>query len=101
MHSKSTIIFRYKATKVGKSFTSEKSTSYSGLIVINDYVNQLGLFGDLYRMFSIVKNNATKILHAQLFSMIIFVCLCGINRLSRIAKFTQDPLVCKLLGLTN
>jgi len=99
MHHKSTKKLQFKATKVGKTFTSEKLTSYSGLTVINDYVHDLGLFSWLDYVFSTVKNNATKILNIQIFIAIIFSSLCGVNRLSKIAKFTEDPLVRKLLGL--
>ena len=99
MHLKSTKKFSFQATKVGKSFTSEQLTSYSGLTVINDYVNHLKVFEQLDRVFSTVKNSATKTLNIQIFSAIIFANLCGINRLSKIALFTQDPLVRKLLGL--
>ena len=38
MHHKSTKNLGYKATKVGKDFTSEKLTCYSGITVINDYL---------------------------------------------------------------
>jgi hypothetical protein len=99
MHLKSTKKTRFKATKVGKDFTSEKLTSYSGLTVINDYVNYLGLFKQLDHVFSTAINNATRILNIQIFSAIIFAGLCGVHRLSKIAKFTEDPLVGKLLGL--
>ena len=91
--------FRFKARKVEKSFTSENLTSYSGLTVINDYVNHLGVYQQLDQLFSTVKNNATKILNIQIFSAIIFASLCGIKCLSRISKFTEDPLVRKLLGI--
>ena len=101
MHLKSTKKLQYKSTKVEKSFTSEKLTSYSGLTVINDYVGYLGLFKQLDQVFRTAKNNATKILNIQIFSAIIFANLCGVNRLSKIAKFTEDPLVRKLLGLTE
>ena len=99
MHHKSTKKLSFKAAKVEKSFTCENLTSYSGLTVINDYVNQLGLPQGLDQVFPTVKNNATKILNIQLFSAILFASLCGINRLSKIAKFTADPLVRKLLRL--
>jgi hypothetical protein len=99
MHLKSTKKLQFKVTKIGKSFTSEKLTSYSGLTVINDYVNHLGLFKQLDLLFSTAKHNATKILNVQIFNAIIFASLCGIHRLSKIAKFTQDPLVSSLLGL--
>jgi hypothetical protein len=99
MHLKSTKKLRFKSTKVAKSFTSEKLTSYSGLTVINDYVNHLGVPQQLDSTFSTVKNSATKFLNVQIFSAILFASLCGVNRLSRIAIFTSDPLVRKLLGL--
>jgi len=99
MHLKSTKKIGFKATKVEKNFTTEKLTSYSGLTVINDYANHLGLFQRLDQFFSTAKHNATKVLNIQIFSAIIFASLCGINRLSRIAQFTEDPLVRKLLGL--
>jgi len=101
MHLKSTKILSFRAIKVKKSFTSEKLTSYSGLSVINDYVNYLGLFKEFDHAFATVKNNATKILNVQIFNAIVFAGLCGVNRLSRIAKFTEDPLVRKLLRLTS
>jgi len=101
MHRESTKKLRFKETCVRQNFTSEKLTSYSGLTVINDYVNHLGLFKQLDRIFSTVKNNATKLLNIQIFSAIIFASLCGVNRLSKIAKFTKDPLVRKLLGLSK
>ena len=87
MHRESTKKLRFKEVKIGKDFTSEKLTSYLGLTVINDYVNHLGLFKQLDQLFSTVKNSATKILNIQIFSAIIFANLCGINRLSKIAKF--------------
>ena len=101
MHLKSTKKLEYKSTKVGKDFTSEKLTSYSGLTIINDYVNHLGLFKRLDQVFYTVKNNATKYLNVQIFSAIIFANLCGISRLSNIEKFTNDTLVRKLLGIKN
>ena len=99
MHYKGTKKLRFQATKVEKSFTSERLTSYSGLTVINDYVNHLGLPQVLDKVFPTVINNATRILNIQLFIAIIFASLCGISRLVKIEKFTTDPLVRKLLGL--
>ena len=101
MHHKSTKKLSFRAIKVEKSFTSETLTSYSGLTTVNDYVNHLGLFAVLDQVFATVKNNATKILNVQIFGAIIFASLCGVSRLSNIAKFTEDPLVRKLLRLTE
>ena len=81
MHLRNTKKLRFKATKIGKEFTSEKLTSYSGLKVINDYINHLDLFKYFDKLFSTVNHNATKALNVQIFSAIIFSSLCGINRL--------------------
>ena len=101
MHHKSTKKLEFKEVKVEKDFTSEKLTCYSGLTAINDYVNHLGLFKELDQTFKTVKHNATKLLNIQIFSAIIYASLCEVSRLSKIAKFTEDPLVRKLLGLTE
>ena len=71
MHLKSTKKLRFQATKIGKSMTSEQLTSYSGLILFNDYMNHLGLFKQLDHAFSTVKSNTTKTLSIQIFSAII------------------------------
>jgi hypothetical protein len=99
MHRKSTKKLSFTATKVEKTFTREKLTSYSGLASINNYLNYLGLPQQLDQAFATVKTNATKILNVQIFNAIIFSGLCGVHRLSKIAKFTTDPLVRKLLRL--
>jgi len=101
MHRESTKKFLFKETKVKNSFTSEILTSYSGLTAINDYVSTLGLFKHLDGLFSTVKTSATKILNVQIMIAIVFANLCGICRLSKIEKFSKDPLVRKLLGIRN
>jgi hypothetical protein len=99
MHPKSTKKISFKATKIAKDFTSENLTGYSGLTVINDYANHLGLFERLDKQFFTVVLNATKILNVQIFSAIIYANLCGIYRLSKISTFMKDSLVSKLLRL--
>jgi hypothetical protein len=99
MHLKSTKKLAFKATKIAKDFTSENLTGYSGLTVINDYINHLGLFDLLDTHFATKIKNATKILNSQIFSAIIFANLCGVSRLSKISLFMKDALVSKLLRL--
>jgi hypothetical protein len=64
-------------------------------------MNYLGLSPRLDQAFSTQKTNATKILNVQIFHAIIYASLCGIHRLTKIARFTSDPLVRKLLRLSN
>jgi len=99
MHRESTKKLSFKATKIAKDFTSENLTSYSGLTVINDYANHLGLFENIDKQFVTNVQNATKILNVQIFCAIIFANLCGIFRLSKISSFMNDSLVSKLLRL--
>ena len=101
MRHKNTKKLAFKAIKVAKKFTNEKITSYSGLTTIQDYVEQIGIFKQLEQTFPTIISNATKIFNIQIFSSIIYASLCGINRLSKIAKFTCDPLVRKLLQLSE
>ena len=99
MHPKSTKKLSFKAVKIAKDFTSENLTSYSGLTVINDYVNSICLFSRLDKHFSTKIRNATKILNIQILSAIIFANLCGVHRMSKISLFMKDTLVGKLLRL--
>ncbi|MDR0969882.1 MAG: hypothetical protein LBM67_05040, partial [Lentimicrobiaceae bacterium] len=93
MHLKSTKKLAFKAVKIANDFTSETLTSYSGLTVVNDYVEHLGLFDLLEKHFFTPIKNATKLLNVQLFSAIVFANLCGVHRLSNIALFMKDTLV--------
>jgi len=99
MHHKHTKKLSFKPVKIAKNFTSENLTSYSGLTVINDYANHLGLFDIFNKQFRTIIKNATQILNVHIFSAIVFASICGIYRLSKISKFMKDPLVSKLLGL--
>jgi hypothetical protein len=74
MKCKDTKKITFKQVKIEKSFTNSRLTCYSGLTVVNDYVNHLGLFSAFDEAFSTVKHNATK-------------------------RFTSDALVLRLLCL--
>jgi len=99
MHPKSTKKISFQPSKVGKTFTSENLTHYTGLTVINDYAHRSGLFEQLSKHFFTHIKSATQILNIQIFSAIIFANICGVHRLSKISRFMHDPLVRKLLGL--
>ena len=47
MHHESAKNLQFKETKISKDFTCEKLTSYSGLTVIYNYLNSLGLIKEL------------------------------------------------------
>ena len=93
MHHESTKKLSFKATKIAKDFTSENLTSYTGLTVLNDYANHLGLFEHIDKQFVTQVKSATKILNVQIFCAIIFANLCGIFRLSKISSFMNDSFI--------
>jgi len=99
MHHKSTKKISFQQTKIEKNFTSGSLTSYSGLIVFNDYLEKIGLYSLINKNFTTIKQNATKVLNSQTLISIMLANLCGISRLSNIENFSNDPLIRKILGL--
>jgi len=99
MHHKSTKKLSFKQTKIGKNFTAEDLTSYSGLVIFNDYIKNIGLYDLIDKSFTTIKQNATKVLNSQILIAILLANLCGLARLSNIEKFSNDPLARKILGL--
>jgi len=102
------ITFQMKNTKkksnskikvIKHSFSAGNLTKYSGLNIIGKYVNHQGIMRDLNKLFPTVFYNATKFTNIQILMSIILASLSGINRISRIANFTKDPLVQTLLNL--
>ncbi len=89
-----------KKTKVlGTSFTGGNLTRYSGLNVVGKYLNQQGIIESLSSAFPTIWHNATKFGINQILTSIILASMSGISRINKIARFTQDGLVQKLLNL--
>lgn len=105
-----TITFQMKNTKKNKtkkikvlkySFTGGNITKYSGLNVISKFLGKQKLGVAINKLFPTAWYNSTKFSKSQILMSIIYASLSGINRISRIANFTQDPLVKVNLGLTK
>jgi hypothetical protein len=99
MRNKSTKKNGFTVGKVSKKFISEHLTPYSGLTAAWNYITVLGLPRKINSVFSTVPTNATRILNVQIFSSVVLASLAGVHRLRHIEKFTQDPLVLKLLNM--
>ncbi len=82
-----------KTRIVKHSFTGGNITKYSGLNVVAKFMNRQKISQNLGRLFPTVFYNATKFSTAQILMSCILASHAGINRISRIANFTQDPLV--------
>lgn len=82
-----------KAKVVKHSFTGGNITKFSGINIIAKFMNRQKIMQGLSKLFPTVFYNATKFSTVQTLMSIIFASLAGINRISRIANFTQDPLV--------
>ncbi len=84
---------------VKHSFTGGNITEFSGINIIAKFMNQQEIPQDLGKLFPTTFYKPTKFSTKQILISIIFALLAGINRISRIANFTHDPLVKVNLGL--
>ncbi len=82
-----------KIKVIKSSFTGGDITKYSGINVVAKFLNKQNIGQSLNRLFPTVWYNATKFGTIQILMSIIFASLCGVNRIKRIANFTQDPLI--------
>ena len=82
-----------KIKVVKHSFTGGNISKFSGINIISKFLNRQKITQDLSKLFPTIFYNATKFSTIQILMSIIFASLAGINRISRIANFTQDPLV--------
>jgi hypothetical protein len=80
-------------------FSGSCITKYSGITKIASYFKRKKIDKQLNNIFVTKKYNATKISIVQILLSIVFASLSGINRLSKIANFTQDPLIKTTIGL--
>lgn len=86
--------------KILKEFTGKKITRYAGLSSFATHIfYKLGLVKDMESLFPSKIENATKFTTTQVLLSIILASLSGINRISKIAIFTNDVLIQTLLNL--
>lgn len=91
---------QFKSEIVEHSFTGKQLTAYAGLSpLVRQLSSRFKLGEALNALFPSVIYNATKFSTAQTMMAVVLASLAGIHRLSRIAIFTHDPLVKRLLNL--
>ncbi len=81
-----------KTRVVKYSFTGGKITKFSGLNILAKFMNRQKIPHSMGKLFPTVFYNTTKFSSVQILMSIIYASLAGINRMSRIANFTQNPL---------
>lgn len=84
---------------VRHSFSANKLTMYSGLNVIGKYIHRQKIDRRINHLFPTHLYNSTKFAYNQILLSILLASLAGVNRISRIANFTEDNLVKSVLGL--
>ena len=84
---------------VKHSFSANRLTMYSGLNVIGKYIHRQKIDRRINHLFPTHWYNSTKFAYNQILLSILLASLSGINRINRIANFTEDSLVKSLLGL--
>ncbi|MCD6555626.1 MAG: IS1380 family transposase [Bacteroidales bacterium] len=90
-----------KINFIKHSFTGGNITMYSGINVITKYLKRDKTINLISKLFPTKKENATKFTKFQVIMAITFASLAGINRIKKIANFTQDPLIQANLGLNK
>ena len=88
-----------KIKVIKHSFTGGNITRYSGINVVAKYLKRQKIAQTINTLFPTKWYNSTKFSRVQILMSIIFASLSGINRIKRIANFTQDPLIKINLGL--
>jgi hypothetical protein len=89
----------YQIKVIKTSFSGSCITKYSGITKIASFFKRQKIDKQLNNIFVTKKYNATKISIVQILLSIVFASLSGVNRLSKIANFTQDPLIKTTIGL--
>jgi len=87
-------------TKVLKtSFTGNKLTRHSGLNKVSQYLGKQNIGKEINNLFKTTWHSSTKFGSNHILLSIILASLAGVNRISRIANFTNDTLVQLILKL--
>lgn len=90
---------KFKSKNVKHSFTGSLLTKYAGLSPIMKYLTRLKIGTQLNELFPAEMYNSSKFSNVQVLLSIVLSSLCGVNRLVKMANFTGDSLVMRLLGL--
>jgi len=64
-------------------------------------MNRQGIIKSISKTFPTLRHNATKFGINQIMLSVVFASMSGINRLNKIARFTEDGLVRSLLKLVK
>jgi len=101
MRDKSTKKIKIFQKEIKKKLTTEKLTSYSGLVTVFCYIKKTSIDVFLSKLNSDKIANALKFSTQQILLSVLLANLCGLCRKINIEKFTEDPLVSHLLGLSK
>lgn len=91
---------QFKSETLVHSFTGKQITAYAGLSPVVQCINSKFKLGEkLNSLFPTTMHNATKFTTAQAMLAVLLASFAGVHRLSRIAVFSHDAVVQRLLGL--
>ncbi|MDA3844836.1 MAG: transposase, partial [Candidatus Kapabacteria bacterium] len=90
---------KLKKQSIQTSFTGGNLTNYSGIKVLYKFMRKLGVNEAINSLGIAVGHNAKYSTDLILTTLILGI-QAGMNRLSKIEKFSYDPLLLKLIGLS-
>lgn len=91
---------RAKNITIKSSFTGGALTNYSGIKTFHTFMKKLGVIKGLNSL-SIKLHHNAKTDTGTLLSILLLGIVSGMNRISKIEKFSYDPLLQKLFGITE
>jgi hypothetical protein len=101
MKENSKIKSKIKSTKIETSFTANELTNYSGIHPLKKFAEKLGIEKSLNEEIDIKLHHNFQYSTGKILMGITLGLLCGQDRISKIEKFTYDPLVQKLLNIKD
>jgi hypothetical protein len=90
-----------KCEKIQSSFTSSELTNYSGILPIKKFIDKLGIENSINEKISIKLRPNHQYSTGQIIMSVVLAEMCGLNRIAKVEKFTEDPLVRKIIGIEN
>lgn len=101
MRKDSKISREIKRTKIETSFTAKELTNYSGLLPLKKFADKMGIEKSLNEEIGLRLHHNYQYETGTILMAITLGLLCGQDRISKIEKFTYDPLVQKLLKIKD
>ena len=91
---------KLKKQSIQTSFTGGNLTNYSGISTLHKFMEKMGL-NEAFNSLGIALGQNSKYDTSTILTVLTLGLQSGMNRLSKIEMFSHDPLLQRLLGLSD